>query len=99
MQLTDEQRTRVERIAYRNGLSCPQCGSDRISSTGTTSRNFVQQTFVGLVCGNKDEPHPAGFGLPSMLLSPAEVLEVGIPVRRWTQLRRQQGGSFPQAPD
>lgn len=96
--LTDNQSRAVERIAYRRGVTCEQCGSDQPLSTGQYMLGIGSRVSVFLYCGNRDAPHPKSYEIPSIPLSPEEVREAGIPVRESNPnpRRRPPGGLFPQ---
>ena len=56
--LTEEQRTRVEKLAREEGTTCEGCGSARLRCGEEARRTHDQGLMVYLWCA--DEVHPRG---------------------------------------
>jgi hypothetical protein len=74
MELSPDQKSRVEELLRTKGLTCPQCGSDALASTGVAYITFNKRTTVQYFCTNPEEKH----GPFSLSLDPHEAQRIGL---------------------
>jgi len=80
MELSPDQKSRVEKLLRTKGLTCPQCGSTVLASTGVAYVTMNKTPSVQYFCTNRDveQPDPASFGPWSLSLDPHEAQSIGL---------------------
>jgi hypothetical protein len=80
MELRPDQKARVEELLRTKGVTCPQCGSDALASTGLAYVTMNHRTSVQYGCTNREveHPDPTGFGPWSLSLDPHEARRIGL---------------------
>ena len=57
MELSPDQKSRVEELLRTKGLTCPECGWDALDLTGVAYITLNKGTTVQYFCTNPEEQH------------------------------------------